>query len=114
MSAECEFQMEMSPSLNIVSSWEKNLNLLVSAFAHLPSLLPAGNMMPKLVFVGDGPARGDIETICKKEGYDATFMGFRVGKELAECYASADVFAFPSFTEVCAITLSKDGNSSTP
>ena len=56
--------------------------------------------MPKLVFVGDGPAKNEIENVCQKEGYDAHFMGFRVGKELAECYASSDVFAFPSFTEV--------------
>lgn len=27
-------------------------------------------------------------------------MGQRVGEELAQCFASADVFAFPSFTEV--------------
>ncbi|ORX37435.1 hypothetical protein BD324DRAFT_449992 [Kockovaella imperatae] len=80
-------------------SWEKNLNLLLSACAHLPSLLPPGALLPKLVFVGDGPARADIQALCQKEGYDASFMGFRAGKELAECYASADVFAFPSFTE---------------
>jgi glycosyltransferase involved in cell wall biosynthesis len=55
---------------------------------------------PKLVFVGDGPARLELEQVCKKEGYDAVFMGHQVGHELAECFASADVFAFPSFTEV--------------
>jgi glycosyltransferase involved in cell wall biosynthesis len=52
------------------------------------------------VFVGDGPARLELEQVCKKEGYDAIFMGHQVGHELAECFASADVFAFPSFTEV--------------
>jgi glycosyltransferase involved in cell wall biosynthesis len=57
-------------------------------------------MMPKLVFVGDGPARVELEAICAKEGHDAVFMGHRSGHELATCYASADVFAFPSFTEV--------------
>jgi len=55
--------------------------------------------MPKLVFVGDGPARAELEGICAKKGYDATFMGQRVGEDLARCFASADVFAFPSFTE---------------
>lgn len=53
-----------------------------------------------MVFVGDGPARLELEQVCLKEGYDAVFMGHRVGHELAECFASADVFAFPSFTEV--------------
>jgi hypothetical protein len=50
--------------------------------------------------VGDGPARVELEQTCLREGYDATFMGHRVGSELAECFASADIFAFPSFTEV--------------
>jgi len=57
-------------------------------------------MMPKLVFVGDGPARIELQTICAKEDFDAVFMGHRSGRDLAECYASADIFAFPSFTEV--------------
>ena len=74
-------------------SWEKNLHLLLSAYPQIAS-------RPKLVFVGDGPARVELEQICLKEGYDATFMGHRVGTELAECFASADIFAFPSFTEV--------------
>jgi len=75
------------------SSWEKNLHLLLSAYPQIPT-------RPKLVFVGDGPARVELEQTCLKEGYDATFMGHRVGSELAECFASADIFAFPSFTEV--------------
>lgn len=82
-------------------SWEKNLHLLLSAYDRLSAHLPKGQiMMPKLVFVGDGPARVELEAICEKAGHDATFMGHRSGEELARCYASADIFAFPSFTEV--------------
>lgn len=84
----------------ITRSWEKNLHLLLSAFANLPALLAPGASLPKLVFVGDGPARLELETICRERGFDATFMGHRGGEELAMCYASADIFAFPSFTEV--------------
>lgn len=75
-------------------SWEKNLILLLKAYGRLLS-----TVAPKLVFVGDGPARTELESVCGEEGYDATFMGHRSGEELARCYASADVFAFPSFTE---------------
>lgn len=78
-------------------SWEKNLHLLLAAYARLPA-----GTAPKLVFVGDGPARVELEAICAREGHDAVFMGHRSGAELAQCYASADVFAFPSFTEVSA------------
>lgn len=78
-------------------SWEKNLHLLLHAYPHIPS-------KPKMVFVGDGPARVELEQTCLKKGYDAVFMGHKVGTELAECFASADIFAFPSFTEVRSST----------
>ncbi|KAN0066416.1 hypothetical protein ACQY0O_000510 [Thecaphora frezii] len=77
-------------------SWEKNIRLLIEAFR----LLPAGvRAKAKLVLVGDGPARGDLTRLCSKLGLDATFMGHQKGKRLAAMYASASIFAFPSFTE---------------
>ncbi|OCF32827.1 hypothetical protein I316_05463 [Kwoniella heveanensis BCC8398] len=89
-------------------SWEKNLHLLLSAYSHIVSALRDtcsdsgsswNSKIPKLVFVGDGPARLDLEERCKKEKWAAVFMGHRQGEELARCYASGDIFAFPSFTE---------------
>ncbi|EIW72346.1 hypothetical protein TREMEDRAFT_26471 [Tremella mesenterica DSM 1558] len=79
-------------------SWEKNLNLLLIAYGHLSTLIP-DCPSPKLVFVGDGPARTEVEAFCAERKYDAAFMGHRGGEELAMCYASGDIFAFPSFTE---------------
>ncbi|KAK0536470.1 hypothetical protein OC834_001185 [Tilletia horrida] len=77
-------------------SWEKNLRFLIEAFRLLPDPVRAA---AKLVFVGDGPARGDLTRLCQKFGLDAVFMGHQSGKRLAAMYASASVFAFPSFTE---------------
>lgn len=77
-------------------SWEKNIRLLIEAFRVLPSAVRAN---AKLVFVGDGPARGDLTRLCSKYDLDATFMGHQKGKRLAAMYASSSVFAFPSFTE---------------
>lgn len=77
-------------------SWEKNLRLLIEAFKQLPAGVRAS---AKLVFVGDGPARGDLTRLCAKHGLDASFMGHQKGKRLAAMFASASVFAFPSFTE---------------
>lgn len=77
-------------------SWEKNIRLLIEAFKLLP--LNVQNNA-KLVFVGDGPARGDLTRLCKKHNLDATFMGHQKGKRLAAMYASSSIFAFPSFTE---------------
>ncbi|HLJ81551.1 MAG TPA: glycosyltransferase family 1 protein [Ktedonobacterales bacterium] len=70
---------------------EKNL----AAFHPLLPLLAAHNA--QLVFVGDGPARADLEVSC--QGASVTFIGYLRGAELAEAYASADVFVFPSLTE---------------
>lgn len=80
-------------------SWEKNLLLLLHALAALPAHLPANTKIPKMVFAGDGPARGDAERFCRERGIDALFLGHKGRDELAEVMASADVFLFPSFTE---------------
>jgi glycosyltransferase involved in cell wall biosynthesis len=70
---------------------EKNLGLLVQAFNALRSCQPKA----KLVVVGDGPLREDLQAQCPQ----AVFCGFQSGVELATHYASADVFVFPSLTE---------------
>ncbi|KAK4050274.1 hypothetical protein OIV83_003595 [Microbotryomycetes sp. JL201] len=81
-------------------SWEKNLRLLVEAFRGLEKPDVAGSRPAcTLVFVGDGPARPELEQLCATYGLDAVFMGYRKGQELAACFASADIFAFPSWTE---------------
>ena len=48
-----------------------------------------------LVIVGDGPYRKTLEEMAP----DATFLGFRSGKELARIYASSDIFVFPGSAE---------------
>lgn len=47
------------------------------------------------VVVGDGPARSALAARFP----DVVFTGQRTGDDLAECYASADVFVFPSRTD---------------
>lgn len=47
------------------------------------------------IVVGDGPDRGRLE----KNFPDAVFLGEKHGVELAEIYASCDVFVFPSLTD---------------
>jgi glycosyltransferase involved in cell wall biosynthesis len=81
-------------------SWEKNIQLLLQAYEVLPEMLPKGKR-PKLVLVGEGPARAEIEQLCQTKGWNTVFSGFKMGAELAKWYASADIFAFPSFSEVC-------------
>jgi glycosyltransferase involved in cell wall biosynthesis len=51
--------------------------------------------------VGNGPM---LETY-KKKYPDVNFVGFKTGKELAEYYANADVFVFPSRWETFGIVM---------
>ena len=70
---------------------EKNLATLVSAFEAIRREQPRA----KLVLVGDGPMRKELQARCP----DAVFAGQRIGDDLATHYASADMFLFPSVTE---------------
>jgi glycosyltransferase involved in cell wall biosynthesis len=70
---------------------EKNIALVVSAFRAIRMRVPSA----KMVFVGDGPLRKQIEESCP----EAIFAGVRKGPDLARHYASSDVFLFPSLTE---------------
>jgi glycosyltransferase involved in cell wall biosynthesis len=53
------------------------------------------------VIVGDGPARAALMRKYPK----AVFLGARQGEELAETYAAADVFVFPSRTDTFGLVL---------
>ncbi|MBD0414049.1 glycosyltransferase family 4 protein [Oryzicola mucosus] len=66
----------------------------VAVEKNLPAFLDLDLPGSKVV-VGDGPERERL-----KAAYpDAHFLGLRQGRELAEIYASADVFVFPSRTD---------------
>ena len=70
---------------------EKNLGALLDSYEKIRQLRPDS----RLVLVGDGPSRADLERRCP----GAVFAGMRTGHELAEHYASGDLFVFPSTTE---------------
>jgi glycosyltransferase involved in cell wall biosynthesis len=67
--------------------------MLLYAAAELERRLPGKTVF---VFTGDGPY---AETIRKQNLPNVVLTGFKRGRELAEIYASADCFAFPSGTE---------------
>lgn len=70
---------------------EKNLDTVIRCYQSLC----AKNLPVKLVIVGDGPLRDALEKNCPQ----AIFSGQQTGRALAEHYASADLFIFPSLTE---------------
>lgn len=54
----------------------------------------------RFAFVGDGPMRGQLERLFPADR--TVFTGYLRGEPLAEAFASADVFAFPSDTDTFA------------
>ena len=70
---------------------EKNLATLAAACERALAAAPG----LRLVFVGDGPARRELQARFPA----AIFSGARAGADLAAHYASGDIFLFPSLTE---------------
>ncbi len=69
--------------------WEKNLRVLIEFWDRMDHRRYA------LVLVGTGPIEARLRRLMR----GAHFLGYRSGRELAEAYASSDVFVFPSDTE---------------
>lgn len=74
-------------------SREKNIHVLSDAF----KLVARRRQNIRLVIVGDGPYRDEMEQ--ELAGLPVTFTGYLVGEDLAAAYASADAFVFPSGTD---------------
>ena len=70
---------------------EKNLSTIFDAYHSAKGIEPN----TKLVLVGDGPLRHELMA----EHPEVIFSGFQKGRELAEHYASGDIFLFASQTE---------------
>ncbi len=71
---------------------EKNVDYLADALVLVASQRPG----VRVLLVGDGPSRAALES---RIGSFARFVGYRKGEDLADHYAAADIFAFPSRTE---------------
>jgi glycosyltransferase involved in cell wall biosynthesis len=84
-------------------TWKRPIFLTVGRLAvekNVEAFLKLDLPGTKLV-VGDGPARAQLE----KTYPDAVFLGSRQGEALAEAYATADVFVFPSLTDTFGLVL---------
>ena len=72
-------------------SAEKNLPLVLRTFEAMQAINPK----LKLVLVGDGPVRAELQ----RQNPEYIFAGMRTGEDLAAHYASGDIFLFASMTE---------------
>ena len=70
----------------------KNVDMLIRAFA-------VCGESARLLIVGDGPCRGEWESLAGSLGADVVFVGSKSGEELAAYYQLADLFVLPSTME---------------
>jgi len=91
----CELGLENKVALLYVGrvAAEKDTDVLRDSYAAIQSNYPD---QVRLVMVGDGPM---LETCRSTFPEDTLFLGFRKGHELAQIYASCDIFVSPSSTE---------------
>ncbi len=71
----------------------------LSSEKNIKNLRPIMDQMPnsRLVIVGDGPQRQELEKIFS--GTPTVFTGYLTGDELAQAYAAADIFVFTGENE---------------
>lgn len=82
---------------------EKNISLLLKAFQQIVLALPETH----LVIVGDGPDRQKFEAFVNQKGLSShvTFTGFLDRPTTISLFGTADIFAFPSYTETQGIVV---------
>ncbi len=85
---------------------EKDLDDLVA----VDKILRADGYKYKLVVVGDGPMRQELQDKVP----DINLPGYLLGRELSEMYASSDIFVFPSTTETFGNVVQEAFASGTP
>ncbi|MGE8560414.1 MAG: glycosyltransferase family 4 protein [Acinetobacter sp.] len=73
---------------------EKEVDVVINAYI---TMKRNNQQDAKLVVVGDGPDRSRLEMLC--QGHDVIFTGNLTGLNLAQAYASANVFVFASQVE---------------
>ena len=81
----------------------------VSVEKNIAAFLDSSNEGTKIV-VGDGPQRASLT----RDHPDAVFVGEKYGEDLAQYYAAADAFVFPSRTDTFGLVLLEALASGTP
>lgn len=82
---------------------EKNVTFLIKAFHNILNSYPSAC----LVMVGKGPQESYLRKLCAKLGITdkVVFTGVLPRDKIVHCYASADLFVFPSVTETQGLVI---------
>ncbi len=80
---------------------EKSLEVLLKAFKKVQEK----NKKAKLILIGDGPERRNLEELAAELKINADFKGYLPREKLPFYYSSATVFVSPSTTETQGLTI---------
>jgi 1,2-diacylglycerol 3-alpha-glucosyltransferase len=82
---------------------EKNVTFLIKSFYNIQARYPK----TRLVMVGKGPQQPYLHSLCRKLGIEdkVIFTGVLPRQKIVHCYASADLFVFPSVTETQGLVI---------
>ncbi len=82
---------------------EKNVTFLMNSFQKVQESIPSAH----LVLVGKGPQESYLRNMGRQMGLEdkITFTGVLPRQSIVHCYASADLFVFPSVTETQGLVI---------
>lgn len=82
---------------------EKNVHFLLKAFIEINNIYPE----TVLILVGQGPQEEALKRFCRKNKISEKvfFTGVLPRHKIVHCYASADLFIFPSVTETQGLVI---------
>ncbi len=82
---------------------EKNVTFLLKSFQAVQARHP----QCRLVLVGKGPQENQLHNMCRQMGIQdkVTFTGVLPRHKIVHCYASANLFVFPSVTETQGLVI---------
>jgi 1,2-diacylglycerol 3-alpha-glucosyltransferase len=82
---------------------EKNVLFLLKAFIEINNIHPD----TRLILVGQGPQEDALKKFCRKNGLGdkVIFTGILPRHKIVHCFASADLFVFPSVTETQGLVI---------
>lgn len=105
--AGCPFDPEEHQLIGTVGRLQtvKNQPLLVKAFVHLLRKHPAMAERARLVIVGEGPLRGEVESILAESGISSLVWLAGARGDVADVLRMLTVFVLPSQTEGTSCTL---------
>ena len=82
---------------------EKNVDFLLKSFQEVSKHIPDC----RLVLVGKGPLEEDLRQLCRQQGIEdkVIFTGELSRQLIVHCYASSDLFVFPSVSDTQGLVI---------